>query len=120
MSGNAAPLPSSGFRLGGIEGLRAVAASSIVLLHVWSASSATKSTPNWVGDAVSSLSAGVTLFFTLSGFLLYRPFADGIVRGESDLRIRAYLWNRFLRVAPAYWFILLFVSLVLGEARAGH
>jgi peptidoglycan/LPS O-acetylase OafA/YrhL len=122
MSGNAAPLPSAGFRLAGIEGLRAIAASSIVLLHVWSASAANGalSTSSSVGDAISALSAGVTLFFTLSGFLLYRPFADRILRGESDLKIRAYLWNRFLRVAPAYWFILLFVSLALGAANVRH
>jgi peptidoglycan/LPS O-acetylase OafA/YrhL len=122
MSGNAAPQPSSGLRLGGIEGLRAIAAGSIVLVHVWSASRANGAlaTPNWVGDAVSTLSAGVTLFFTLSGFLLYRPFVARILRGDPDLKVRPYLRNRFLRIAPAYWFILLFVALVLGSASVRH
>jgi peptidoglycan/LPS O-acetylase OafA/YrhL len=112
-------LPSSGSRLAGVEGLRAVAASSIVLVHVWSFS-----TPRgvvlggreWVGDALSSLSVGVTLFFTLSGFLLYRPFAAAISRGASQMPIRAYLRNRFLRIAPAYWAILAITGLLLGAA----
>lgn len=112
------PLPSSGFRLAGIEGLRAIAASSIVLVHVWDASTdGGLATRLWISDAVATLAVGVTLFFTLSGFLLYRPFVARIVRGESRLPIRAYLHNRFLRIAPAYWFILLYVSLVLGSAH---
>ena len=111
--------PSSGVRLAGVEGMRALAASSIVLVHVWGAS-----TPGnvalgagwWIGDALSTLSAGVTLFFTLSGFLLYRPFAAAIARDAPRMRIRSYLWNRLLRIAPAYWAILAIAALVVGAA----
>jgi peptidoglycan/LPS O-acetylase OafA/YrhL len=89
-----------------------------VLVHVWDASTdGGLATRLWISDAVATLAVGVTLFFTLSGFLLYRPFVARIVRGESRLPIRAYLQNRFLRIAPAYWFILLYVSLVLGSAH---
>jgi peptidoglycan/LPS O-acetylase OafA/YrhL len=65
-------------RLAGIEGLRAVAASSIVLVHVWSTSmphGVVLGSGARISDAPSTMSAGVTLFFTLSGFLLYRQFA---------------------------------------------
>jgi peptidoglycan/LPS O-acetylase OafA/YrhL len=65
-------------------------------------------------NALSGLSAGVTLFFTLSGFLLYRQFAAPIARGASHLPVSAYMRNRFLRIAPAYWVILLLTALVLG------
>jgi peptidoglycan/LPS O-acetylase OafA/YrhL len=108
--------------LSGIEGLRAIAASSIVLLHVWGASAAggALKRPIWVDDAVSALSVGVTLFFTLSGFLLYRPFVARIARGDDRLQIGAYLRNRFWRIAPAYWVILFCVSLVLGSAAVRH
>jgi peptidoglycan/LPS O-acetylase OafA/YrhL len=115
----ARPLPpSSTNRLRGIEGLRALAASSIVLVHVWGFSS-----PNgvalggdrWIGDALSTLSVGVTLFFTLSAFLLYRPFAAAIARGGERMSIGAYLRNRALRIAPAYWVILLVCSVVIGS-----
>jgi peptidoglycan/LPS O-acetylase OafA/YrhL len=110
-------MPSSGARLAGIEGLRALAASSIVLVHVWSTS-----TPHDVllgqghpiANALSSLSTGVTLFFTLSGFLLYRPFAAAIARGTPHAPISAYFHNRVIRIAPAYWVILLLAGAVLG------
>ena len=69
-----------------------------------------------VANAISTLSAGLTLFFTLSGFLLYRPFAAAIARGTPRQSFPAYLQNRFLRIAPAYWVILLVTALVLGAA----
>jgi peptidoglycan/LPS O-acetylase OafA/YrhL len=105
-------------RLAGIEGLRAVAASSIVLVHTWSTSmphGVVLGTGARIGDALSTLSAGVTLFFTLSGFLLYRQFAAPIARGVPRLPISAYLHNRMLRIAPAYWVILVFTAVVLGS-----
>jgi peptidoglycan/LPS O-acetylase OafA/YrhL len=63
---------------------------------------------------MSTLAAGVTLFFTLSGFLLYRPFAAAIARAQPPPSIRGYLRNRFLRIAPAYWVILAATTFVLG------
>lgn len=105
--------------LRGIEGMRAAAAGTIVLVHVWAFSSPSGVVlggDDWRGDALSTLSAGVTLFFTLSGFLLYRPFAASIARAVPHMPISTYLRNRFLRIAPAYWAILLLTALVLGSA----
>jgi peptidoglycan/LPS O-acetylase OafA/YrhL len=62
------------------------------------------------------LAFGVVLFFTLSGFLLYRPFAASVLRGAPLPSVRRYLGNRALRIAPAYVAILLLVALVLGAA----
>ncbi len=59
------------------------------------------------------LPVGVTLFFTLSGFLLYRPFAGALMRNTDRPRLRNYLRNRALRILPAYWVILLFTGVVL-------
>lgn len=111
------PAPSSTRRLQGIEGMRALAASMIVLVHIWGFSSPDGDALGfdlWIGDALSTLSVGVTLFFTLSGFLLYRPFAAAIARGTEHMSIRAYFRNRFLRIAPAYWVILFVCSIVIG------
>ena len=113
------PTPSSGDRLAGIEGLRAIAAGSIVVVHVWAFSMATgvrAGDGRWTGHAVSTLSGGVTLFFTLSGFLLYRPFAAAIADGLPSLSIRRYLQNRALRILPAYWVILGVTGLLFGAA----
>jgi peptidoglycan/LPS O-acetylase OafA/YrhL len=72
--------------------------------------------PGSLANGVSTLSAGLTLFFTLSGFLLYRPFAAAIARGEPRQSFSAYFQNRVLRIAPAYWVILLVTALVAGAA----
>src|SRR5262245_63383446 len=115
--------PSSGSRLAGIEGLRALAASSIVIVHVWGFSApdgGALGSRLWIGDALSTLSAGVTLFFTLSGFLLYRPFAASIARGAPLTPIRSYLHNRVLRIVPAYWVILALSALLLGSVNVRH
>lgn len=106
--------PSTGKRLAGIEGLRAIAAGSIVIVHVWSSSMPDGQALGGVGlgDGISSLSAGLTLFFTLSGFLLYRPFAAAIARRDTHQPFSAYLHNRIMRIVPAYWVILLLVALV--------
>jgi peptidoglycan/LPS O-acetylase OafA/YrhL len=116
--GGIVPEPRHRTHLQGIEGMRAVAAGTIVLVHVWAFSSpsgAVLGAADWRGDALSTLSAGVTLFFTLSGFLLYRPFAASIARAVPHMPIRTYLANRFLRIAPAYWAILLATALILGS-----
>jgi peptidoglycan/LPS O-acetylase OafA/YrhL len=112
--------PSSGVHLAGVEGLRALAAGSIVIVHVWGFSmphGVVLGSGQWIADAISSLSVGVTLFFTLSGFLLYRPFAASIARGVPHAPIRAYLRNRVLRIAPAYWVILAITALILGAVQ---
>jgi peptidoglycan/LPS O-acetylase OafA/YrhL len=61
------------------------------------------------------LAFGVILFFTLSGFLLYRPFAAAVLRGQPLPALGTYLRNRALRILPAYWVILLLSGVVLGS-----
>ena len=58
----------------------------------------------------------MTLFFTLSGFLLYLPFAAAMARGDPLPSISRYFRNRALRIAPAYWVILLVVTAVGAAA----
>ena len=108
--------PSSGSRLAGVEGLRALAASSIVVLHVWGFGAGHALGSGRIAYAFSTLAVGVTLFFTLSGFLLYRPFAASIARAKPHLPMGAYLRNRALRIAPAYWVILVVTALVFAAA----
>ena len=102
----------------GIEGLRAVAAGSIVIYHVWLYSS--PSGPVDAGYlsrfALPHLSVGVTLFFALSGYLLYRPIAASLLETGQVPDVRNYLRNRALRILPAYWVILAVVAVVLPAA----
>jgi peptidoglycan/LPS O-acetylase OafA/YrhL len=114
--------PSSGRRLSGIEGLRAIAAASILVYHCWRYSSPTGNGVHLgIADRVlSHLPVGVTLFFTLSGFLLYRPFAAALIRQQPPPRISLYLRNRALRILPAYWLVLLLSAVVLQTTWIRH
>ena len=59
--------------------------------------------------------AGVTVFFVISGFLLYRPFVRRAARrGEPAPDTRAYAWRRFLRIVPAYWLALTVIAIWLS------
>ncbi|TFC93285.1 MULTISPECIES: acyltransferase [Cryobacterium] len=49
-------------------------------------------------------------------FLLFRPFVSAVLNSTPTPRLGRYLFNRCLRIFPAYIAILLFVSLVAGVA----
>jgi peptidoglycan/LPS O-acetylase OafA/YrhL len=106
-------------RIPGVEGLRALAATAIVLLHVWSIPATASSVMGtaWLSVLAEPLNDGVTLFFVLSGFLLWRPFASAIMSGRDRPSLRRYARNRLLRILPAYWTVLLISALVLQSVR---
>lgn len=64
--------PSSGSRLPGIEGARAVAAGSVLVYHCWLFGSPDGTSPRLgpLTGVMPHLALGVILFFSLSGFLL--------------------------------------------------
>jgi peptidoglycan/LPS O-acetylase OafA/YrhL len=111
--------PSWGERLVGIEGLRAVAATSIVALHVWIEGSpdGQHQLGPLAGSVGVNLGAGLTLFFALSGFLLYRPFVVAIAGGGRRPSTSRFLRRRALRILPAYWIVLLVSALLLASTR---
>src|SRR4029079_8858474 len=51
--------------------------------------------------ATMGMGSGVLIFFALSGYLIYLPFARAIARGGS-IPLRSYAVRRFLRIVPAY------------------
>lgn len=106
--GHAAPA------LAGVNGLRALAAGAVLIYHVWRFGG--QADLGALDRAMPHLWHGVTLFFVLSGFLLYRPFAAATLRRTATPSLRRFARNRALRVLPAYWVILLFTVFVLGTA----
>src|SRR5665647_3066933 len=92
-------------RLAGIEGVRALAALAVLGYHVWlySTPRGAPTSLGYLGDEIGSdLFVGVTLFFVLSGCLLYRPYAAAVIRGKPAPAWRRYLSNRARRILPAY------------------
>jgi peptidoglycan/LPS O-acetylase OafA/YrhL len=55
---------------------------------------------------------GVSLFFVLSGCLLSLPFWNSFVNGEKFPSIRFYAINRAARIIPAFWFNLIFCTVI--------
>src|ERR671930_1014584 len=92
------------------DSLRAIAALSVFGLHlparIWLDSP--------VRPYVLVLDVGFAVFFLISGFLLYRPFARARYAGESTPAIMPYAQRRLLRIVPAYWVALVLVVVLLG------
>ena len=86
------------------DGLRAIAASAIVVFHVASTSGAT--TAAGYGRYFARLDVGVAVFFVVSGFLLYRPFVSAHLARRPAIGWREFWWRRVLRIYPAYWVAL--------------
>src|SRR6516165_736286 len=63
------------------DGLRAIAALTVLGVHTTFVSGFTTSHPGW-GRYTSRLEIGVEVFFVISGFLLYRPFATAHFGGK--------------------------------------
>ncbi|GAB3694420.1 acyltransferase [Actinocorallia lasiicapitis] len=99
-----------------LDGLRAVAIGLVVALHV-AGSTGKNSADSLLWRMVGNGGVGVTIFFVLSGFLLYRPFARAALDGAAPPSVRRYLIRRGLRILPAYWLMLIFTLLVFGQNR---
>ncbi|MGZ6963594.1 MAG: acyltransferase family protein [Acidimicrobiia bacterium] len=96
------------------DGLRALAALSIVLTHVAFASGA--NAPNILGAFFARMDGGVAVFYVLSGFLLYRPFVVAHLHERPRPAAGPFLWRRFLRIYPAYWVVVTVVVFVFSSA----
>ena len=102
--------------VGALDGVRAVAAYTVIATHAGFASGRALDNGPFA-PLLARLNFGVTLFFLLSGYLLFRPFAAAAVRGTTGPAIGSFWWRRFLRIAPAYW---LAVSVTLAFIAPGH
>lgn len=102
-----------------LEGLRAVASLGVLTTHVAFQTRAT----GWpvIGEILGRLDLAVALFFALSGFLLWRPYAAAAWSPDAAHVPRPgvvrYFRHRFVRIWPAYALVVVVVLLLLPEAR---
>jgi peptidoglycan/LPS O-acetylase OafA/YrhL len=97
------------------DSLRAIAALLVLGVHAAYFSGALADEAA-VRPYAARLDVGVTIFFVISGFLLYRPFVQARFDDDSPPRTLPYAWRRFLRIVPAYWVALAVTALALGLA----
>jgi peptidoglycan/LPS O-acetylase OafA/YrhL len=104
--------PPGNPRFAPVDGLRAVAASAVVITHTAFLSGINGH--GFVGQITARLDVGVALFFVISGFLLYRPFAAARLQGRRGPRVLRYARRRVLRIVPAYWLALTVLAIWPG------
>jgi peptidoglycan/LPS O-acetylase OafA/YrhL len=95
-----------------MDSLRAIAALSVLVTHTGFLSGANISTG--YGEYLARLDIGVTIFFLLSGFLLYRPFVSARLGERNRPRMPDYARRRLLRILPAYWLALTVLAIWPG------
>jgi peptidoglycan/LPS O-acetylase OafA/YrhL len=114
------PLEGGRGAIPALDGLRALAALSVVVYHA----TATAGARTVIGGdnltwAYFYTESGVDLFFVLSGFLLFLPYARAILDGRSGPRALAFYRRRALRILPAYYVCLGVVALSQTLMGAG-
>lgn len=93
-------------RFAALDGMRALAAYGVLATHAgFNSGRSLDSGP--FAPLLARLDFGVTVFFLLSGFLLYRPFAAGALAGGPMPSVRRFYLRRALRILPAYWLAVL-------------
>ncbi|MGW0431791.1 acyltransferase family protein [Micromonospora sp. NPDC003197] len=103
-------------RLPALDAVRVIGAIAVLAQHVgfYTGVTLTASWGGWLGV----LDVGVALFFVLSGFLLFRPWAYASATGAPAPSSRRYLWRRALRILPAYWLTVVVCLLLLPGSPA--
>jgi peptidoglycan/LPS O-acetylase OafA/YrhL len=95
-----------------LDAVRAIAVLCVLLTHTGSLSGLNDG--SWLGDFTVRLDLGVTIFFLISGFLLYRPFVHTRLNGAPSTPLVVYAKRRFLRIVPAYWLALTALAIAPG------
>ncbi|WP_243772965.1 acyltransferase family protein [Actinomadura barringtoniae] len=104
--------------LANLDGLRAVAALSILVFHVASTGGQIRLEGwQWLFNGGQ---IGVPVFFVLSGFLLYRPWVRSLLEGRPNPRTVGYLIKRALRILPAYWLVIACYMVTAGRAHVAE
>ena len=104
------------------NGMRALAATLVFIFHWYRLPNidfgiAMSHLGVGVVDSVNQVVAhlgqvGVALFYLISGFLLYRPFARARLLGSERPNLGGYAIRRATRIIPAYWAALIVIALL--------
>lgn len=100
-----------------IDGLRVLAAFGVISAHVGSEYGPSNNLVAYYGSAAYP---ALIVFFTISGFLVYRPFARAAMvprstpKTDRSTTFWVYILRRVLRIFPLYWAVLGTTVLVRG------
>jgi peptidoglycan/LPS O-acetylase OafA/YrhL len=94
-----------------LDGLRGLAIALVVWFHVWQISWLPADlhffgkTFNFNVFAEAGF-VGVSLFFFISGFVIFYPYARAMVDGAPPPGTRTFYYRRLLKILPSYYFSL--------------
>jgi peptidoglycan/LPS O-acetylase OafA/YrhL len=99
-----------------LDGVRAIACLTVMGYHI---SLMTRDMHLWqvgwnpfLSAILLAGGAGVTLFFVLSGFLLFLPYVKALLFEQSWPSARQFYMRRALRIIPGYYFSLVLIVLL--------
>lgn len=95
-----------------VDALRAFAALSVFAFHLLLQPG--YAPPASLQPWTANLNVGVPVFFVISGFVIYRPFARARLASDRAPTVRGYARRRAFRLLPAYWVALPLIVLWLG------
>lgn len=95
-SGAASPVPA-------LDGLRALAVLLTLLFHAWFIIPGVHDDATTYDFPINYARTGVQLFFVLSGFLLFQPYARWALSRGAQPSTKVFYVRRLRRIAPAYW-----------------
>jgi len=107
-----------------LDGIRAIACLSVLVYHVnlvstgfhlWKPLLNIHTVTGTLTFFAASIAwwgeDGVSLFFVLSGFLLFLPFAKALLFGSPWPSLRRFYIRRFFRILPGYYTVLFLIAL---------
>lgn len=105
-----------------LDGVRAIACLSVLMFHVnFSLSTNHIWLPpvSGIQTLVNAIAiygqCGVVLFFVLSGFLLFLPYAKALLFDGTWPSLRQFYLRRIFRIIPAYYVALFFMVLLFNR-----
>lgn len=105
-------------RISSIDGLRGILAFAVVINH-FDSTLYTLKFSNWgtyhLFDGLLG-EVGVSIFFMITGYLFWGKLLSS--GGKTSWKI--LFINRFFRIAPVYYFVLIFVLLIVGFSTGFH
>ena len=104
-----------------LDGLRGLAIALVIWFHVWQISWLSADVGvfgrtfnfNWICEDGF---VGVDLFFFISGFCLFYPYARTLFDGKPEQRLGTYAYRRAIKILPSYVFVIACI-VALGWAK---
>ena len=82
-----------------LDGIRGIAILLVVLCHLFYVNPSSTGIVKFVGATLEAGTLGVTVFFTLSGFLISLPFWKRKIE-DRPIQLKNYLLRRFWKIYP--------------------